>query len=219
MLDADTLAQYRALRAEGMRAVHALAYARSITSPDLSGLTWGDDPSLYVPRGTGEIDGFTVVARCVSDDDYQPGGVFEDGRSDDYGRAIRPNPDAVDARGAIFWVQGQARWYTPETSESEHYRSLVGDCKMGKTQARDLARSYVQSDMRMAARPEAYGLTVQVSKQGIPLGEASIWGYSVDSDDPRGRNTAMLINGFAEHCLVEEAIEQAQEALAGLVKA
>lgn len=216
MIDADLLAQYRANRAQGMAARHALPYARSIVSPDLSGLTWDDN---YPPSGTGEIDGFTVTATCVSDDDYQGPGTFEDGRTDDYGRAIRPNPDAVDARSAIFWVQGQARWFTPEITEAEHYRSLVSDCKMGKAQARAEARSYVQSDMRMAARPEAYGLVVKVTKNGVPLGEAAIWGYSVDWEESHERNRAMLLNGFAEHGLVEEALDEARETLAALVEA
>lgn len=216
MIDADTLRQYRALRAEGMRAAHALAYARTITSPDDSGLTW--DTDNYPPSATGTLDGFTVTATCVTDEDYQSPGTFEDGRTDDYGRAITPSPDAVDARGVHFWVQGQARWFTPEITEREHFDGLRS-MGYGKVQARDLARSYVQSDMRMAARPEAYGLVVKVSKRGIPLGEAAIWGYSVDSDESNARNEAMLVNGFAEYGLVEQAIEEAQEALAGLVGA
>lgn len=115
--------------------------------------------------------------------------------------AIR-NPESIYDRGVY-------EWWIPCTTEAEHYKSLR-DMKCGKTESRELAHSYVRDAMKMMQDMQSYVVTVTAYVNGIELGSDSLGGVDVSDDYD------YLANCVDEHGMIENAIEQAEQALKGL---
>lgn len=108
--------------------------------------------------------------------------------SDQWEESALQNPEWTRDNNRVY------RYFIPAMSEREHYESLrtiinpANPAKRpyGVKTARNLARSYVQEDMkRMLDYGETWamqGCIVTLTVNGSELGHASLWGIESDSD-------------------------------------
>lgn len=208
MLDTATRRVFDHYRAQGLRTSSALRLARTIVAPPTGGLEWGTSRD-YTPVGTGTIDGFEVSVRVLPQYDYD---------ASDYGTFTDTwSPEAIPTGKRN---SREFAWFVPamETTE-ERRRYLNGAAGMSRHTAWLTALEYARHDMRLAREPEAYCVRVTVSRQGVELGSAALYGYDVDPDTPSGHTFALLQDwAVSDSGVIEEALEEAREALGRLVR-
>jgi hypothetical protein len=203
-VDPHLVHAYRKQRRETptLSAKTALDWARSIQrARDLPG-----------PDETWEQDGFEISCETVPDE--------LTGMSDlDYLGTLSDDWDT----GAIKIEGGRQRYCSggryqffhpqPGCTEADHYQSLR-ESKYGKTQARELAHSYVRRDLDLLLSVDqswwVVGVVVKVSRAGVELGCASTWGCDIGIGDDTYLKTDVIPD------LVDEALDEAKATLASL---
>ena len=157
---------YREYRAMGVAARVALQWAKQHTEP----LDWQDD------RVQWEQDGFTI--RVYIEEDHDPDFSILGKYTDKW------SPDVINCRH--YNTRCDYAYFKPTISETAHYQALRA-MKYGKTQARQLARTYVRRDFD---RIQGYnigewsmvGVVVSVFKNGVHLATDALWGIESDAD-------------------------------------
>jgi hypothetical protein len=111
-------------------------------------------------------------------------------------------PGAVKNPG---WYRNQrevCQWFIPDTTEEEH-RKRYQELGYSAEDAKNLARSHVLEDCKIAADPDAagyvaLGITATARLKGVELGSDGLWGIEIESlDDPYILQTAWEIIGEA----------------------
>lgn len=194
--------KYRKVRKEhdSISASLALTWARQEEPVEFD----GDDILETVDgRSTVELTRgkFTIhiTARVDECPDYSHLGEWSDTWQEG---AIR-NPESLQDRHMYDW-------FIPCNTEASHFKGLR-DLKYGKTESRNLARSYVIRDMRAARDYQAFVLFVRAFANGIELGCDSLGGVDIDLSDP-----SYLASCVLEHDMIGNAVSQANDALADL---
>ena len=167
-LGVGTIAAYQANRRSGMRATSAY-HAATLPPPQYP--LEGDDSTEFLDRDTG----FRIIFTVESDYDTGPEewlGTFSNDPTD----AVE-NPDAMwRMDGGGRRVQGNWRmfgYFRPETTEAEHYAGLRR-LKFGRSEARRLAREYVERDAALAFSYEAVCLICRVYSAGLEVGSSAV---------------------------------------------
>jgi hypothetical protein len=100
------------------------------------------------------------------------------------------------------------RYLVPQYSYEQHRKDLIG-MKFGKSEADRLAREYVKKDLdRLEDACSDYpsftmvGIMVEVKREGLVLGRASVWGFESDDDT--------MDSAIEDHGLIDEALEEAK---------
>lgn len=211
-------ATYQRARADGTPAAQAVRLARWIAEDRIETPEYGSPVTL-------ERDGFTITLSV----DYDEGltladlgyGTFVDGRENDAGYQSRPDPEAVpnpyrDSRN----VSNGAAWYLPGMGGTLAERAAYNhEHGASKSVALDLARESVNDELRHVTwdyGPSVYVLTVKASRNGITLGRASLGGIEIAWSDVTRTDGSEYFAEVADD-LIPEAIDEAQEALKGLV--
>ena len=184
---------YKAMRAKGVsaRSAFACGQRQSQQSQKQLGLNGVGDVATW------EQDGFSLRAEVQADDDADFSFLGE------FTRNWAPGAIHHDYLDSMTFD-----WFVPTSTEDEHFRGLR-QMKYGRRAAHELARSYVRQDYKRLREYGVYwwsvGIVVTVSRAGIELGDASVWGIESDSDE--GYLTEMALD------LVGDALEQARAAL------
>jgi hypothetical protein len=152
--------------------------------------------TVEVTRGKFTIH---ITARVDEYPDYSYLGEW----SDTWEEGALRNPDSFTDRYTLDW-------FIPCNSETSHFKALR-DMKYGKSNARELARSYVIRDMKAAREYQAFVLFVRAYVNGIELGYDSLGGIAIDPSDP-----SYLASCVLEHDMIGNAVSQAKDALADL---
>jgi hypothetical protein len=204
--DSMILSEYRKLRQKGHRAKDALSVAKRGEPP--FHLRWSDDEFVTVSR-----EGFTVKVRWEPDCcDY---GDWLGEFTDTWSEGVLENPRAnwhveEDWRGGLVRVAGtynrEYKWFLPQITEQEHYESLRKYNKLGKAEARRLAKEYAEDALNRALEYQAWIVTVTAYRDGIELGGDCLGGIDVDSFD----EIPWIVD---DHGMIEEAIARAEENL------
>jgi len=191
---------YRAMRARGLSAQSAFAYARKDVR-DTPSLEWTDGVSTQ--SATWKQDGFDIRVEMTPDEyaDLSYLGEFTNQWTEG---AIRH--ERLDSRSLS--------WFAPMTTEDEHFKSLRA-MKFGRTTARERAQSYVQCDYRRLRQcGDAWvpvDIVVTVSRAGIELESAALGPVESDADD--SYITEIVLD------LTSQAIDEAKEVLGALCAA
>lgn len=160
-------ARYRELRAqtEHLPASSALGLARYEAQP--LPFDWEGG------KASTQRDGFDVAIAIVRDEDAHAGAF-----SNDWQPGAVINPRSWDARHGCESSE-YLRYYIPEFATVEDHRR--GLAPYTSRHAADcLARTYVREELNRAAEPDAYGVVVTISRAGVELAEASLWGIESD---------------------------------------
>lgn len=195
-------ADYRAFRADGVRAAAALEWARTRSN----GVTfqWAHDDTGETTR-----DGFELRATVRADEwpELSYLGEFTNSPGPD----TIAVPDGMRYAPAAFRVD--YRYFAPAIPWREQRAGLsrmgfprhVADC---------LAREYNRRDMRAYVETETYAVTVTASRAGVELGSASMGGIGFLPDtDATDRET--YIDEIATD-LIGEVIDEARANLRAL---
>jgi hypothetical protein len=228
MIDAETLKRYRKSRRENptLPAVHALAYARSVSHAR------DDWEELSRDRGfTREVDGFTVTLRAENESIFPQkndglGSYVQERRGDGYPYTWKGNYPEPESDGwplglpyTAFrysgpgWVQGERGGYFVPDGVEEQYAELR---KRGqsKSVAWDMTREWVESTLSsFFGAPLTYcTVVVTVSRHGVKLSSDAIGTSYIDDMDGHD----YVFKCAEEHGMVDNAIEQANDMLAQL---
>lgn len=203
MLDYNT---YKQLRAKyQLSASQAARYARQESTPDID---WED--SRTGKQATLELDSFTVTIQVHDDYDYDwldSRGKFTDRWEDG---AIE-NPES-QYNNRVY------KYFVPANSEESHYNGLR-DLNYSRTEAHELARSYVLQDMKIAADPNQAGyyavyVTASAYLKGVELGTDSLYGIELKYNDKDSDSYLNETSWEIAHQAVSEAksnLEQLRE--------
>lgn len=164
-----------------------------------------------------ERDGFTVLLHIKRDYDAAPGGLFTDTCDDEPQLHLCPNHRCEPERRE----SGTFRYYIPESGETFDGLLQYFRRSMSKHDAWVRARKLIRDDVSHACNPEweSFGVIAEVTKRGVELGHASVWGFEF-SEDAWGMNATQVREAtdfFEDAGVIEEAIEQAKDKLAELL--
>lgn len=207
MINQETYEAYKRIRQEHPRisalsAWHYVKHERKQASYPT--LEWED--KYYKRHAQTIIDGFTVHITIEDDWDHN----WLDGRgkfSDNFVLGAIFNPRSTYDRNTY-------RCFIPDTTEQQHYDGLI-KLGYGKQEARKMARSYVQEDMKIASDPEKAGyyaalITVKAFKNGVELGWDTLGGIEMKI----GEDESYLIDCVWD--CIHEAVSEAKEKLTEL---
>lgn len=198
MLTTTQLRTYKQYRAKGSGAADALRYARYKVG---ARLPWNHNQDrAEVPQ-----HGMNVVVRIKPDHDADFTdwlGEFSD--KWEHGAVKHTNRHSLYSR--------DVQWFKPAYSLAQRYEDARVSLRMGKDAAYLFARQGVERDYLRAADYgngwSFIGVVVDVYKEGVKLGAASLWGIESDSDVEFIEETAIE--------LISEAIEEARTTLTRL---
>jgi hypothetical protein len=203
-MNADQIQAYKVNRAKG----YSIRSARDVathTPPQDIGIDWNNAGD----RGTLERDGFDILIKLVPDG----------GADHDYLGAWsnNPGPDAVDRVKRGNAGRNEYRYWNPPDSLASllaYYRKAGYAKHAAWTEARAQLASMYQAAERMAKDGSSYGVVVEVEREGITLGEASVWGLDFDGSESWSEARAWVEE--TARGVIEEAIEEARAALGRL---
>lgn len=209
-------AEYKAKRTDMSPREIARGKANGYTPPEQ--LDWRDGRGKDVHVADFERDGFDIHVRVVWDEDFERGddGEFVNTRDDHDTYPTERYHDALLRHGRPCEESRVYNYFRPtETARANaKYYSKAG---MSRGVAWEKAQEIMRSIVHYATSDDvyAYGVIVTASKEGIELGENSLWGITFDMS-ARNVETMRELDRCADEC-ADEAIHEAKEALNKLV--
>jgi hypothetical protein len=210
MVDKNKYQEFRALGSTAKNAYMQAKYIENVSNT----IPWKDSKDRSgkeMLAATMERDGFDVYF-CVEHDYDHHGNLDESDLrgtfTDTWEPGVVNNPREFTRTGERR--NKYLRYFLPQCTYKEHFDWLRKTHSRGE--ADRLAREYVQRDLKHALSAgedwSPVGVRVRVSKAGIKLGEASLWGLS--TEDGKEHYTEVGLDALPE------ALHEAKEKLAAL---